>query len=156
MKEVVPTAEHDQDDVESSAWQLDEWSCSNSPVKPLARDRQSVLVVDDEPILRQLIARALLQSGYLILEAANASEAQVVAESQGPIDLLLTDFAMEGTNGLELALWFRYSYPATRVLLVSGAIDEAGRLFADAAQIQVLNKPFSVKQLLHVVQEALA
>src|SRR5688572_4758217 len=63
--------------------------------------KETVLVVDDEPLVRQLMVLMLQQFGYQVLEASGFLEAQRVVATNEKIHLLVTDFSMPHTNGLE-------------------------------------------------------
>ncbi|MCH8744023.1 MAG: response regulator [Chloroflexi bacterium] len=82
----------------------------------------TVLLVDDEPLVREMTALALRDQGYNVLEAAGAGEALRIADSlpEREIQLLLTDVVMPQMNGVELATQFKASRPDSKVLLVSG------------------------------------
>lgn len=80
-----------------------------------------ILVVDDEPIQRRLVAEDLLLDGYRVSEAGNAFQALALLSSSETFDVLLTDIDMPGDfNGIELARLVRDTVPATRIILISG------------------------------------
>lgn len=81
----------------------------------------TILVVDDFRTIRELLARLLRRLGYEVLEAEGALQAQRLAEAQGSIDLLLTDFNMPGMNGVGLAQWFHTRFPRCQVVLTTAA-----------------------------------
>jgi CheY-like chemotaxis protein len=83
---------------------------------------ETILLVEDDPALRQVAGRALLRNGYRVLEASNGVEALQLWQRHGPqIDLLFTDMIMpEGVTGLELADRLRSEKDALRVLITSG------------------------------------
>ena len=119
---------------------------------------ETVLLVEDEPLVRAMVARALEGQGLTVIEAANGEEALRLAEKRmaGSIDLLLTDVVMPRMGGIELAEQFKTCYPRTRVLLTSGYTDEAviqrGALDLDTPFMQ---KPFLPIDLLHKVRQVL-
>ena len=119
---------------------------------------ETVLLVEDEPLVRAMVARVLADEGLTVLEAANGEEALRLAEKRkvGSIDLLLTDVVMPRMGGIELAKQFKTSHPGTRVLLTSGYTDAAviqhGALDQDTPFMQ---KPFLPVDLLHKVREVL-
>jgi CheY-like chemotaxis protein len=81
----------------------------------------TVLVVEDEILIRTAVAEYLRISGYVVVEAADAAEAITVFEAGEPIDVVLCDVDMPGImNGLSLARWINRHHPALPVLLTSG------------------------------------
>ena len=119
---------------------------------------ETVLLVEDEPLVRAMVARILAEEGLSVLEAANGEEALRIAEKQdkGIIDLLLTDVVMPCMGGIELAQQLKALHPGTRVLLTSGYTDEAvlqhGALDPGTP---FMHKPFLPMDLLHKVREVL-
>jgi CheY-like chemotaxis protein len=117
-----------------------------------------VLLVEDEPSVRDLALRLLNQQGYKVLEAANGEEAlRVVQEHAGEkIHLLLTDVVMPQMGGKELANRLKLLRPDVKVLYTSGYTDDAivhhGVLEPGT---HFLQKPFSPKTLSHKVREVL-
>lgn len=111
-------------------------------------DRETVLVVEDQPDVRRLAARILAARGYTVLQAEDGASALAVARHHsGPIHLLLTDVIMPGITGVELAKRFRALYPNCAVLLMSGYPGEAGEVG--------LRKPFTPEELEQAVRAAL-
>ena len=88
----------------------------------MSDNKQSILVVEDEPILREMANLILSEFGYRVLEAANGVEALAVWEQhQDAIDLLLTDVVMpEGMSGKELADKLLARQPTLKILITSG------------------------------------
>ena len=117
---------------------------------------ETVLLVEDEPMVRDLGSRVLRSHGYRVLVASNATEAlQVAREHAGTVDLLLTDVVMPGLPGPELAARLETVTPGLRVLYVSGyADDSVARLGAEEG-ISFLAKPFSGEALAARVREVL-
>jgi two-component system, cell cycle sensor histidine kinase and response regulator CckA len=118
----------------------------------------TVLVVEDEPALRQLVASFLLRDGYQVLRAADADEAEAVAGAwSGRIDLLLTDVVMPGRNGAQLAATLSARRSDMRVLYMSGytqdAIGHQGVLDEGTAFIA---KPFRQDEMLRKVADTIA
>jgi two-component system cell cycle sensor histidine kinase/response regulator CckA len=132
--------------------------------KPAARtapadseDRGLVLLVEDEPQLRQLVMTVLRRSGYEVLVASGPLDALAMArETTRDIDLLLTDVVMPQMNGKELADRLVAERPRTRVLYMSGyaenLIAHHGILNED---VHFLPKPFTPEVLLATVRRAL-
>jgi two-component system, cell cycle sensor histidine kinase and response regulator CckA len=119
---------------------------------------ESVMVVDDEPVVRAMMARALGEAGYEVLQAEEAQSALAVARGYpGPIHVLVTDLAMPGMRGRELARTLASMVPELRVLFVSGfAGDEVERLGLLEAGRPFLCKPFPPELLVARVRELLA
>jgi CheY-like chemotaxis protein len=82
---------------------------------------ETILVVDDEDIVRRVVARGLIKHGYHVLEAEDGESAlEICAANSRMIDLLLTDVSMRGINGHQLAQLMFSSYPEMKILLMSG------------------------------------
>ncbi len=121
------------------------------------RGSETVLLVEDEAALRELILEMLRQEGYAVLEATNAVEAIEVAQ-QAPrkIDLLLTDVVMPGMNGSELADQLVSLYPGIRTLYMSGYTEFAVPLSNILQQERpLLQKPFTRQSLARKVRDVL-
>jgi two-component system cell cycle sensor histidine kinase/response regulator CckA len=121
------------------------------------RGTETVLLVEDEQIVRTLTARILLEHGYTVLEAARGDEAlALAADPRNKIDLVVSDIVMPGMNGLELGDRLRRAHPGLRFVFVSGYADSAfggvSSLPPDAAFVE---KPFTPPVLLKRVREAL-
>jgi DNA-binding response OmpR family regulator len=114
-----------------------------------------VLVVDDEPLVREVETQILRLQGYTVLEAENAAEALRVAAATKTIHLLVTDFWMPDIDGLELARRFRTVHPKTPVLMVSGSLPMLRDRADDLDQFTLLPKPFHFDELLHKVRTLL-
>jgi PAS domain S-box-containing protein len=125
------------------------------PSRASRRGKETVLVVEDEVDVRELVAHTLATHGYRVLVARDGEEADAVArERRGTIDLLLTDVVMPRVRGPEIAGRLRSERPDMRVLFMSGYADQGpeGPEWPSAA---LLTKPFSVAHLLHEVRAAL-
>jgi CheY-like chemotaxis protein len=86
------------------------------------RRRPTVLVVEDDIVIRSPLAEYLRSAGYTIVEAANTAEAIAVFEARLPIDVVFSDIRMPGPiDGLGLARWVRQHHAGVRVVLTSGA-----------------------------------
>jgi len=123
----------------------------------LAEGTETILLVEDEAMLRKLARQTLKGYGYQILEASNGDEAIAVARQyEGEIQLLLTDVIMPGRNGRELSNCLLESRPKLRVLFMSGYTDDAivhqGVLDESANFIQ---KPFPPDSLAQKVRAVL-
>ena len=114
--------------------------------------RETILLVEDEPAVRQLFAQALSRSGYRVYEARNGQEAIKVFDQHGDaIDLLLTDMRMPFMGGAELARQLRTRRQTLKLLCISG--------YAGASELEFpgdfLAKPFSRDELLAKIREIL-
>jgi two-component system, cell cycle sensor histidine kinase and response regulator CckA len=116
---------------------------------------KTLLVVDDETLVREVETEILRLQGYTVLEAANAAEALRVAAATKTIDLLVTDFWMPDIDGLELARRFRAVHPKTPVLMVSGSLPLLQDRVEDLDHLTLLPKPFHFGELLHKVRTLL-
>ena len=129
-----------------------------SPYPPPARicePPKTLLVVDDEPLVRDVETQILRLQGYTVLEAENAAEALRVAASTTAIHLLITDFSMPEVDGLELTRRFRAVHPKTPVLMVSGSLPMIKDRADDLDRFAILAKPFQFDELLHKVRTLL-
>ncbi|HET6426789.1 MAG TPA: ATP-binding protein [Phycisphaerae bacterium] len=119
--------------------------------------RGTVLVVEDSEDVRQLIVRVLNRQGYDLLVADGGREALAAAGRAGTIDLLLTDVALSGLSGPELAQRLQAERPGLAVLFTVGTMDDpAGADLAESMGAKVLAKPFTPATLARAVREALA
>jgi two-component system, cell cycle sensor histidine kinase and response regulator CckA len=118
---------------------------------------ETILLVDDEPMVRHFLSFVLNRYGYAILEAENGEDALDMAGSHGaPIHLLLSDVVMPKLNGCELSAHLRRWYPSIGVLLMSGFSDgETAALELDTDMAFFLRKPFGMEELAAAVRSAL-
>jgi PAS domain S-box-containing protein len=123
----------------------------------LPQGTETILLAEDEPSLRQLMARVLRTQGYTVLEAADGHEALALAQANGAkIQLLLTDVIMPGLSGKTLAEWLGQVNPAVRVLFISGYINNnAVRDAMSKPGTFFLQKPFNPLDLAQKVREAI-
>jgi two-component system, cell cycle sensor histidine kinase and response regulator CckA len=114
----------------------------------------SILLVEDEPSLRAVVAGYIREHGYLVHEAEDAEEAVAISRERH-IDLLLTDIVMPGTSGPELAASLAPSNALRRVIFMSGYAEHAALQEAiQQPNALFLQKPFRLKTLLVKIQEA--
>ena len=109
----------------------------------------SVLLVDDDPTVRDMVAGLLRGWGHRVIAAANANEALVVLDGHEPLDLLLSDVVMPpGMDGTELARHAARMRPGLPVLLASGfAAHAAGTPSAFGPDVAMIAKPFAIDEL---------
>ncbi len=109
-------------------------------------DMTTVLVVDDEPIVREVVIRYLKREGYTTLEASDGELARIMLESQKP-DLVVLDVMLPGTDGLELCRWIR-SRSELPVILLTARGEEADRIVGlELGADDYVTKPFSPREL---------
>ena len=122
-----------------------------------ARGCETILLVEDEPAVRDLTRRCLEASGYKVLQASDAEEAlEVAGKHAGGLDMLLTDVIMPGASGPDLARQLVAARPDLRVLFVSGYTDQAmasERILEPGAAF--LQKPFTPDGLARKVRDVL-
>ena len=118
---------------------------------------ETILLAEDEPSLRRLIARVLRTQGYTVLEAADGNEALTLAQANGAkIQLLITDVIMPGLSSKMLAEWLKQVNPGVRVLFISGYINNnAVRDAMSKPGTFFLQKPFNPSDLSKKVREAI-
>jgi two-component system cell cycle sensor histidine kinase/response regulator CckA len=118
---------------------------------------ETVLVVDDEDLVRQIAVDVMTQHGYKVLEAPNAIEALKLCEQRGEkIDLVLTDLIMPKMNGPELVRKMAARHPHIRVVYMSGYTDDAFEHIETLEATEgFVQKPFMPKSLLGAVKDAL-
>ena len=120
---------------------------------PLSSKGYTVLVVEDEPVIRELILEVLQDRGWRCLQAADGNAALNLVRSHADIDLLITDVGLPGLDGRLLAERARQEQPALRVLFVTGYAENSIFDMTDADQrMEMLPKPFGVDDLLRAVQ----
>jgi len=120
--------------------------------------RETVLVVDDEEMVRRLAVRMLAGQGYRVLEASGGAEAvRMLQRGANQIDGVLTDLAMPGLGGRQLGETIAGCWPKVRVIYMSGF--PAKRMVGEGAldpNDLFVQKPFTAEQLTRAIREALA
>ncbi len=119
---------------------------------------ETILLVDNDPIIRDLIARMLNHQGYAVLDARNGEEAlATAAQYPDPIHLLVTDAKMPGMGGFRLADQFAVARPAMRALYITGHYDHDAAIRQGLHQSQqlFLLKPFRQDELAKAIREVL-
>jgi signal transduction histidine kinase/CheY-like chemotaxis protein len=128
------------------------------PPAPALGGSETVLVVEDEMVLREMARDFLTDSGYRVLEAGSGREAlQVWWAHQSEINLLLTDMKMpEGVSGLELAEKMLAGQPGLRIIFTSGySEDVVSPEFLQRTHSRFLSKPYTYADLTRLVRETL-
>ncbi len=119
------------------------------------RGTETILVVEDQDALREMVRSFLVASGYRVLQASRPEEAlQIAREHKGSIDLLLTDLVMPGMNGHELAKKLTAEIPDLKVVYMSGYVGFMRREMTGSSEA-LINKPFTRATLLQKMREVL-
>jgi excisionase family DNA binding protein len=138
---------------------IDTWLQRGSAPEAAVRsagNRPTVLVVDDDESVREMLSSSLSAAAYEVVTAADGSTA-LAALQQTPCDLLMADLKMPGMDGMTLIREARKRSPALPVVIVTGLPSEASAIEAiDIGVSGYLTKPFVVSKLLDVVARALA
>lgn len=124
----------------------------------LPRGTETILVVEDEEILRELAVQVLESLGYDVLTAEDGANAVTIlrGDTAGRIRLVATDLVMPRMSGRELGEWIARDFGQMRVLFMSGYTDdEILRHAVKGAQVEYLQKPFTPKALAHKIREVL-
>ncbi|HEY3323026.1 MAG TPA: PAS domain S-box protein [Planctomycetota bacterium] len=131
---------------------------SSSALASVPGHGETILLVEDEADVRDLMAEKLTECGYAVLTATNGEDAlEVSTKHPGPIDALVTDVVMPGMNGSEVAERLRQARPTMKVLFVSGyAADSVVRHGAVEGNVKFLAKPFGPAALAKRLAEMLA
>ena len=117
------------------------------PIKP-----PTILAVDDDPMMRNLLTLLLQLSKFEVLTASNPAEALVAVQDRPDISLVLADIVMPDMSGYDLADEIMKVRPHMKIVFMSGFASDSLRRVVDAP---CLAKPFTVEQLLNVVEEAM-
>jgi CheY-like chemotaxis protein len=119
------------------------------------RGHETILLVEDDASVRDLVRDELKKLGYRVLESKNGLEACLVATQQiGNYQLLLTDVVMPGMSGTELAQHLRILKPDLRILFISGYADDVGIGATDQLS-DYLQKPFTPEALSQRIRQLL-
>jgi CheY-like chemotaxis protein len=111
-----------------------------------------VLVVDDDPNIRMLLAEVLEELGYNVIEAEDAAQGLAVLQSDRAIDLLITDVGLPGSmNGQQMAAAARAARPGLKILFITGYADKAAADKAQAGTYTVA-KPFALDALANRIK----
>jgi two-component system, cell cycle sensor histidine kinase and response regulator CckA len=146
FKIYLPSAEH----------KLGDAPASQSEVLPVRRDGVTVLLAEDDTIMRRVTRKILEEHGYKVLEAEDGNAAlKLVRSGQGTIDLLLTDVVMKGMTGPDLVLQLLNTHPDTKVVYMSGYTGELVANQGLHTGIRLLEKPFARIDLLKTLDAVL-
>jgi two-component system cell cycle sensor histidine kinase/response regulator CckA len=134
-----------------------ETAASGPAAEIIPQGRETILLVEDEEVVRQVTHRILQRQGYTVLDAKDGQDAlEILEQHPGPVHLMVTDLVMPGMNGRELALKMTAAHPEIKVLYMSGyaenGIVNQGVLEEGIVYIQ---KPFEARVLAYRVRELL-
>ena len=123
------------------------------------QDHKSILVIDDEQLIRLQIRSALELEGYVVHEAANGNEGLARIAEAAP-DVVITDILMPDKEGIETILELRRTHPKIRIIAISGGGRTGNKDFLRTAKHlgadRTLAKPFGLAELLRLVRDVLA
>ncbi len=122
--------------------------------EPTTSQGTTVLVTEDEPLVRAITVEILQDAGYRVREAGDGRQALDVLESCA-IDLLITDIQMPRMNGYQLAEAAMAKWPGLKILLMTGYTRESEPDVVRNAGLRTLQKPFDVDRLPGVIEELL-
>ena len=125
--------------------------------QPAARGRETILLVEDEPMILDIAVKILERQGYTVMAASTPGEAiRLAREHAGEIHLLMTDVVMPEMNGKDLAKNLLSLYPNLKRLFMSGyTADVIAHHGVLDEGVQFIQKPFSVQKLAGQVREVL-
>jgi two-component system cell cycle sensor histidine kinase/response regulator CckA len=116
----------------------------------------TVLLVEDEAMVRTVAERALARHGYTVLSAENGEEALEILGREKKVDLMISDVVMPTMDGPATVRAARKTHPELPILFISGYAEEQLRKSIDIPNVAFLAKPFSVQELAETVREVLA
>jgi CheY-like chemotaxis protein len=135
---------------------LDEVPVRPPDVTHSSTRNETVLVVEDEPVVRSLIVEVLNDLGYRALEAGDGPSGLAILESKRRIDLLITDIGLPGMNGRQIAEVARQSRPNFRVLFMTGYAENAAAASGFLEKgMSMITKPFAMDMLAMRIRESL-
>ena len=119
----------------------------------MTRQPRSVLIVDDEELLRSILSTIITREGFSVLEAANGLEALTIMQ-QNPVELVITDVIMPEMDGMELLVQIKKDYPRTRVAVITGHPGNSTpeEAIANGADHYIL-KPFQSDQICSALRD---
>ncbi len=139
------------------ASELPERKTPAPPVTASSTGTETILLVEDEAIVRDLVCEILKESGYVVLSATSGADAmKIIDEQADPIDLLITDVVMPEMSGPELANILRRARGEMSVLYMSGYTDDAVLVRQGLPENSAfIRKPYTPQQFLQKVRETL-
>ena len=122
-------------------------------IKPAPLHKLAILIVDDEPAFRSLVAMTLKQDGYHVIEAGDGAEAIEAAEKVKHVDLVVTDIRMPQMDGVEFMQALRKTQPYVPVVFITGYPTDLRRPVPNSC---MLSKPFLREDLMKAVHRFMA
>jgi len=113
----------------------------------MQRESMRVLVVEDDPFVREMAVAGLEEAGHEVVEAANGGEALRLLRAGNAIDALLTDIRLPETNGWEVATAYRERFPGLPVLYVTGYAEQRRPVPGGI----IISKPYRMAQVIGVL-----
>ena len=117
---------------------------------------KSVLVVDDEPGMREMVKQLLLNEGYHVLEASNGKHVMEFMKNETP-ELVITDIIMEEMDGVAIILEIRENYPDVKIIAMSGGKKISSEDYLESASglgtDRIFTKPFALSDMLNAIKE---
>jgi two-component system, response regulator PdtaR len=117
-------------------------------------EAKAILLVEDEILIRLVVAEELAEAGFRVIQAANGDEAVKILQSSIPLDLVMTDVRMPGSvDGLRLAALVRAGWPELKIVMMSG------HLLGPPPDLQVdlfLSKPYRISSAIEKVKQLLS
>jgi CheY-like chemotaxis protein len=139
---------------EAEPWAAKE--SARAPNVPLSDNCETVLVVEDDPKLRELTLQRVEGLGYVVLEAENAAAAITLLVQEADIALVFSDIVLgRGMSGFELGRWVRTNKPSVEVLLTTGYASDAEGEEQPADEFVILHKPYDRSDLAVALRTAL-
>ena len=126
----------------------------NSPVA-CEKSRARVLVVDDEALIRWSVGSALSTAGYDVLEAGDGASARRQAASATALDFAVLDLRLPDIDGVTLLEEIRRTHPRCRFLIMTAFRTPALASRDALADVPIVDKPFSIPELVHTVDDAI-
>ena len=130
---------------------------SSKLVAELPGGHETILIVEDEEMLRDLVEALLVSKGYVVLTARDGDEGvHIYEEHGGSIDLVISDLGLPKIGGAEVARRIREMHPHARIMIASGFIDPSVKSELQAIAVrQFIQKPYQPEALLRTVRELL-
>lgn len=116
--------------------------------------KKTILIVDDEEIVRDVGRKILEEFGYKVVTAKNGEEAVgLCRDLKGQIDLVILDLGMPGMGGMECLALLRKEFPGLNIVVSSGSSDQEPRRAIESGAVAFLNKPYRMNDLLELVEK---
>jgi len=115
----------------------------------------TVLLAEDEPMLRRVVHETLRRAGFIVVDAADGTAGLEILQSDASIDMLLTDVKMPGLNGYQLAEAGLSLRPTMKVMVMTGYADEAIPDLIREASIPIMRKPFNFETLATSIRDVI-